>query len=177
VVRSSLAAQDITTFAGVRVTTPDRTAFDMARRLPLIEAVVAIDAMLGRQLVTPGRLRAFAETRPGWPGTAQLRSVLDLAEPSTESPMESGLRLVHVHGGLPRPVAQYEVGDRDGVFVARLDLAYPARKVGIEYEGDHMHPVSPPVPARAAATPPYYGRLWHACSLPVRRTFPAGTRT
>jgi very-short-patch-repair endonuclease len=51
--------------------------------------------------------------------------------------METRLRLVLVAGGLPRPVTQFEVRDRDGVFVARLDLAYPSRRLGIEYEGDH----------------------------------------
>jgi very-short-patch-repair endonuclease len=29
------------------------------------------------------------------------------------------------------------VRDASGLFVARLDLAYPKRKLGIEYEGDH----------------------------------------
>jgi len=34
-------------------------------------------------------------------------------------------------------VTQYEVRDASGLFVARLDLAYPKRKLGIEYEGGH----------------------------------------
>jgi very-short-patch-repair endonuclease len=51
--------------------------------------------------------------------------------------METRLRLILVAGGLPRPVTQYEVRDRNGLFVARLDLAYPKYRLGIEYEGDH----------------------------------------
>ena len=34
-------------------------------------------------------------------------------------------------------MAQYEVRDGGGFFVARLDLAYPERRLGVEYEGDH----------------------------------------
>ena len=38
---------------------------------------------------------------------------------------------------MPRPVCQFVVRDADGRFVARLDLAYPEKRVGIEDEGDH----------------------------------------
>ncbi|GIJ50275.1 hypothetical protein Val02_71610 [Virgisporangium aliadipatigenens] len=40
-------------------------------------------------------------------------------------------------GGLPRPLTQHEVRDRCGALVARLDLAYEAQRVGVEYEGAH----------------------------------------
>ena len=51
--------------------------------------------------------------------------------------MESRLRLVLIAGRLPWPVTQYKVTSPDGTFVARLDLAYPEHRLGIEYEGDH----------------------------------------
>jgi len=51
--------------------------------------------------------------------------------------MESRLRLVVVLDGLPEPVVQYEVHDRDGWLVARLDLAYPDHRLALEYDGDH----------------------------------------
>jgi hypothetical protein len=137
IVRSSLASGDVGGRAGMRVTTPGRTAFDVARRLPIIEAVVAVDAMLAAGLVTPAGLEAVAAARPGWPGLVQLRRVLELCDAGAESPQESRLRLVLVAGGLPRPVCQYEVFDRNGCLVARLDLAYPDLKLAIEYEGDH----------------------------------------
>ena len=60
-----------------------------------------------------------------------------LCDPGAESPQETRLRLLLLAGGLPRPVTQYEVRDANGLFVARLDLAYPGRRIGIEYEGDH----------------------------------------
>ena len=137
VVRSPLPAGDVDGWAGVPVTTPVRTAFDVARRLPIIEAVVTVDAMLAARLVTPAGLEATAAARPGWPGLRQLRRVVELCDAGAESPQESRLRLVLIAGGLPRPVCQHEVFDGNGCFVARLDLAYPDRKLAIEYEGDH----------------------------------------
>jgi len=40
-----------------------------------------------------------------------------------------------IDGGLPRPVAQHEIRRADDSFVARADLAYPERRVAIEYDG------------------------------------------
>jgi hypothetical protein len=137
VVRSPLPSDDVGARAGVPVTSPGRTAFDVARRLPLIEAIVVVDAMLAARLLTPADLAASALARPGWPGLPRLRRVLELCDAGAESPQETRLRLVLIAGGLPRPVCQYQVVDGRGRFVARVDLAYPERKLAIEYEGDH----------------------------------------
>jgi hypothetical protein len=153
VVRSPLPAVDVGRWAGTPVTTPGRTAFDAARRLPIIEAVVTVDAMLAAGLVTPADLDAVAADRPGWPGVVQLRRVLELCDARSESPQETRLRMVLIAGGLPRPVCQHEVFDGNGWFVARLDLAYPDRKLAIEYEGDH-HRGSGRIPARPASDEP-----------------------
>jgi hypothetical protein len=137
VVRSSLPPDDVTRFGGMPVTTPLRTAFDLGRRLPRIEAIVAVDTLLGRRVVKLPKLAEYAAGRVGWPGAPQLREVLELAEPLTESPMESRLRIVLIDAGLPRPVAQHDVRDAQGRFLARVDLAYPELRIAIEYEGDH----------------------------------------
>src|SRR5699024_3068884 len=71
----------------------------------------------------------------GWPGIDDLSTALDAAEPRSGSPMESRVRLIIVAGGLPRPVAQFEVFDEAGLFAGRVDLAYPEHRLGIEYEG------------------------------------------
>jgi hypothetical protein len=137
VVRSVLDARDVQQWAGVQATTPLRTAFDIARRLPLLEAVVGIDAMLAARLVDREAVTRFAAERERWPGVRQLRKVLFVCDGGAESPMESRLRLLLIAGRLPWPVTQYEVLAPDGSFVARLDLAYPEHRLGIEYEGDH----------------------------------------
>ncbi len=69
---------DAATFRGVPVTTAERTFTDLARTLPLVEAVVLGDAMVRRGFTTPEHwrvpqrnARAAARTprgrRPAWP--------------------------------------------------------------------------------------------------------------
>jgi very-short-patch-repair endonuclease len=41
-----------------------------------------------------------------------------------------------IEAGLPAAVPQYEV-QKNGVFVARVDLAWPAARVAVEYDGAH----------------------------------------
>jgi hypothetical protein len=137
VIRSPLPVDDVVGFGGVPVTTPVRTAFDLGRRPPRVDAVVAVDALLHSRLVRLAVLEAYAREHTRWPGGPLLREVCALAEPLTESPMETRLRLVIVDGGLPRPVAQHDIVGARGRVVARSDLAYPDAKVAIEYEGDH----------------------------------------
>jgi hypothetical protein len=68
-------------------------------------------------------------------GTVKFRRVVTLAEPASESPMESRLRMLLVLGGLPRPQAQTSLKDRHGLFLGRPDLYYPERRLGLEYDG------------------------------------------
>ncbi|MFI7306213.1 DUF559 domain-containing protein [Micromonospora aurantiaca] len=136
VVRSPLAARDRTLVGGLPVTTPLRTAFDLGRHGSRVEALVAVDALLHSRLVRLPGLRDFAAARAGWPGLSLLREVLALAEPLSESPMETRMRLLLLDAGLGPLTAQHEVR-AGGRFVARVDLAWPALRLAVEYDGDH----------------------------------------
>ncbi|MFI2709917.1 DUF559 domain-containing protein [Micromonospora sp. NPDC018662] len=136
VTRSPLPGPDRTRFAGLPVTTPLRTAFDLGRHGPRVEALVAVDALLRRRMVRLPALRDYAAERLGWPGAPLLREVLALAEPLSESPMETRLRLLLLDAGLGPLTAQHEVR-AGGRFVARVDLAWPALRIAVEYDGDH----------------------------------------
>ncbi|MCZ7435373.1 DUF559 domain-containing protein [Micromonospora sp. WMMC241] len=135
IVRSPLPGADRRWFAGLPVTTPLRTAFDLGRQGARAEALVAVDALLRRQVVKLPALRAYAADRPGWPGSRLLREVLALAEPLSESPMETRLRLLLLDAGLGPLTAQHEVRG-GGRFLARVDLAWPALRIAVEYDGD-----------------------------------------
>ncbi|MQA13805.1 MAG: DUF559 domain-containing protein [Pseudonocardiaceae bacterium] len=65
----------------------------------------------------------------------RVTGVIDLSDPRAESPMETRSRLVLVLRGLPRPELQFTVYDIDGVFVARVDMAYPRLRLAVEYDG------------------------------------------
>ncbi|MBO3662664.1 hypothetical protein [Microbacterium stercoris] len=68
-------------------------------------------------------------------GAERLRRALARARTGASSPRETELRLILVEAGLPEPKLDYDVVAPDGSFVACLDLAYPALRVGIEYDG------------------------------------------
>lgn len=135
--RVALPASDIVRRHGFPVTSPLRTAFDLAGRLPLFDAVVAVDMALHAGLVDLDHLREYVNEHADLPGVARARHVLQHAEPLSESPMESRLRMLLVLSGLPRPQAQVDLFTRGGAFVARADLYYPDAALAVEYDGDH----------------------------------------
>ncbi|HEX8347575.1 MAG TPA: DUF559 domain-containing protein [Actinoplanes sp.] len=135
--RTVLLLGDVTSFAGIPVTTPLRTAFDLGRRQGRAGALIAMDALTHQRVVGVDALRAYAARRTGWPGARQLRDVLSLVEPLTESPMETQLRLLLRDAGAPALTAQHEVFDGRGRLIGRVDLAYPQWRIAMEYEGDH----------------------------------------
>ena len=134
--RATLGAGDVIDVRGMRVTSIERTVADIAARLSLTEAVVVTDAALHAGLTRLEDLTAWARAHPGRRGIRRMRRVLEMADASSESPMESRLRMVLVMGGLPRPASQVEIHDGDGRFVARIDLFYASQRLGIEYDGD-----------------------------------------
>jgi Protein of unknown function (DUF559) len=134
--RAQLSADDITSLFGIPVTTSVRTAFDLARFLPRVDAVVALDAMLRQAKLSPAALLSYLTDHAWWPGVASARSAFSLADGLAESPMETRMRLVIVESDLPMPVAQFRIfsGKR---FVARVDFAYEQYKLALEYDGDY----------------------------------------
>jgi hypothetical protein len=119
---------------GCVVTAPLRTAWDLARRLPLEEAVVAVDCLARSGGFAPSALLDRADAERGRPGVKRLPDIVELADPMAESPMESRLRVLLVRSGLPVPAVQYELRC-SGLVVARFDLAYPLARLAIEYDG------------------------------------------
>ena len=99
--RERLARGEITPCGGVRVTTPLRTAWDLARRGDLVERVVAVDALARVGGFNPDLLLNFLAHYPGVRGSASVPEVLTLADRRAGSPMETRLRLLLIRSGLP----------------------------------------------------------------------------
>lgn len=133
--RGRVDGADLHVVEGIRMTSPARTAWDLARRLPLEDAVVAVDALARVGGFAPGDLLARRGAQPGARGVRGLDEVVALVDPKAESPPETRLRLLLRRAGLPAPEVQYRVEDEHGFVVARVDLAYPAAKLAIEYDG------------------------------------------
>ncbi|MGC5032426.1 endonuclease domain-containing protein [Micromonospora sp. DT229] len=125
---------DIVDRAGTPVTSPERTCWDVASWLDLVEAVVVIDALLATGLTEVSTLRGYALARVGRRGWRAMLRAVDLADAGAESPQESRTRVRLVLAGLPRPRTQWVVSAH-GRFLARVDLAWPEYRVAVEYDG------------------------------------------
>jgi Protein of unknown function (DUF559) len=137
IVRARSGAARVMTSGSLAVTDPVETVFGLSNRRLRADAVIAVESFLDRNLTTQDSLDAVNARHAGTRAGQRFGEVLSLAEPRSESPMETRTRLVMIDGGLPPPTVQFEVFDAKGRFVARLDLAYEEWKIGIEYEGDH----------------------------------------
>jgi very-short-patch-repair endonuclease len=133
--RAGLPESDVIARHGLRTTSAMRTICDLGSRPDLVEAVVAVDIALHAGLVKLPELVNHVATHAGAKGIKRLRRAVRLAEPRSESPMETRLRIELIRGRLPRPSVQTELCDSKGTFVARVDLYYPDRRLAIEYDG------------------------------------------
>jgi hypothetical protein len=133
--RATLAPIEVRRLKGLPVTSALRTAADLGGRRVLLDAVIALDMALHKRIVNITELRSFCEANRGAKRIAKLRRAIELAEPATESPMETRLRLLLVMAGLPRPQAQFPLHDPQGRLLGRPDLYYPEHKLGLEYDG------------------------------------------
>jgi very-short-patch-repair endonuclease len=135
--RSDVSANEVVTRRGHPTTSAVRTLADLGRRLPLVEAVAALDMALHRRLLKSDDLCSWVSAHPRYPGIGRLRRAIELAEPATESVMETRLRLILVMARLPRPLAQVSLRDEAGHFLGRPDFYYPLHRLAIEYDGAH----------------------------------------
>jgi very-short-patch-repair endonuclease len=133
-----LAADEWTKRDGLTVTTPVRTCWDLARWLDAEEAVVFVDALARRGVVTRETLSSYASHAALIRGHGRFLKVIELMDAGAESPQESRLRVRLVLAGLPAPASQVVIR-RDNMFVARADLAWSAEKVAVEYDGVRWH--------------------------------------
>jgi hypothetical protein len=128
---------EIQQVAGMPVTTPARTALDIACRYPVAKAVAAIDALARATHLKMGDVELLGERYRGRRGIRKARSSLNLVDPGAESPRETWLRLVLIRAGFPTPKTQIPVYDEYGQLVAVLDMGWEQIKLAVEYDGDH----------------------------------------
>lgn len=134
--RDTLREDEVTAVDGMAVTTPRRTAFDLARwATSLNEAVAAVDRLANHCAFGPAEILQLDWVHPALRGCARLPEVVDLADYRSGSRPETLLRLLLHDSGLPPPEVQWVVQDVVAKEAVWIDLAYPRQQVGIEYEG------------------------------------------
>ncbi|WP_046321000.1 hypothetical protein [Mycobacterium sp. UM_Kg1] len=132
-----LADDEVTAVGGIPVTTPLRTAFDIASRYRLDAAVATIDALARSTRLKVADIELFAQRYPGHRGIRNARAAIGLVDPGAESPRETWLRLLLIRAGFPRPTTQIPVYGKYRTLVAVVDMGWEEIKVGVDYEGDH----------------------------------------
>jgi hypothetical protein len=136
--RRSLAAGEVVLVAGLPVTSPARTWYDLAAELSVADLVAAGDSAVRVGLLTPAELARGLASRRGLRGTARARRSIPLLDAASRSRPESHLRVALALAGLPRPAVNAAVHDAAGQWLAEPDLSYAAARLAIEYQGsDH----------------------------------------
>lgn len=133
--RDVLLDGEATAVAGLAVTTPERTAFDIGRREPYRVAVARLDALARATGLKPDDVISVADRHAGARGLRHLEAVLELVDAGAQSPRETYLRLLLIQAGLPRPQTQIQVATDDETYF--LDMGWEDCMVAVEYDGEH----------------------------------------
>jgi very-short-patch-repair endonuclease len=129
---------------GMPVSGPAAAWYEAAAILAVPHLVAAGDALLtgrrrngvrGPGLVTLAELVAASMTRVRAGGAARARRALELVRAGIDSPRETGLRLLLGRHRLPEPAVDQAIAVA-GAVVLHADLAYPAARIALEYDGD-----------------------------------------
>ncbi len=121
---------------GLRVSTPERIWCELAPFLTVPDLVAAGDYLIHWRLphTTERGLREAAARCGGRRGGPSLRAAAQLLNDRSESPQESRLRVIVVCAGIQGLAVNLPVTTIDG-YRYRGDLAFPLRKMIIEYQG------------------------------------------
>ena len=129
---------DVIEVGGVRVTTPVRTAVDLACKLSARDGLAALEAFMREFGITHMDLRRLLVRYFRRRGVRQARPLVWMADPRSESSGESWTRYEILTHGLPAPEPQHWI-EVDGIPTFRLDLAYPRHRIAVEYDGQEFH--------------------------------------
>ncbi|SEP17580.1 hypothetical protein [Trujillonella endophytica] len=131
-----LADDDVVTVGGVAVTSPVRTALDLARALPFEAAVATLDAMLFHRKLGGEALVAGAQELGRLPGARSAARAVRFADGRSESVGESRSRVLLHRLGLAPSALQLEIEvPGAAVPIGRADFAWEDVRVVGEFDG------------------------------------------
>jgi len=129
----ALTRGEITTVAGVVVTTPARTAVDLAFAGPPLRATIAVSHVRRHCGVSLAALSALAAARGAVPGARRAMAALRASTGLADSPLET-LVLSRLRDlGFAEPVQQFPVSTIEGEF--RVDFAWDDGRLVLEADG------------------------------------------
>ena len=140
---TDLHRRHVTHIAGLPITNPVRTMFDLASVTEIDELrSIAQKALAARRVTYESLVEILEELgRRGRPGTTHFRKLIEEVSPGhavPESVMEEKMLALISEGGLPRPTLQMPLPWRSPT-QGRVDFAYEDARVIIECDGRRWH--------------------------------------
>ncbi|KRE25670.1 hypothetical protein ASG82_19270 [Mycobacterium sp. Soil538] len=135
--RNDTLLDDEIAHGGLPVTTPERTAFDLARQGSEVQAVARLDALARATHFKVDDVRRLAQRHPHVRHLRRVDRVLGWVDAGAESPQESRVRMMLVRAGYPQPATQIPVLAPDGYPGYYLDMGWEGLDVAVEYDGQH----------------------------------------
>lgn len=136
--RRDLRSDEVMTVGGIRVTTPTRTALDLACLRGVPAALAALDAFMRVFGISTEEFNSLLPRYHRRRGVVQLRRLVPLASSLAASTGESWTRALLIEAGFPPPVLQFEFTLPNG-HIGAIDMSYPDLKIAIEYFGEEFH--------------------------------------
>lgn len=138
-----LPDEDVTTVDGIPVTSPARTVLDLCSVCDHRRMRGLMLHLIDNDEATPSEFVGCMDrtARCGRPGSALYRRLvgeLDLDSVLPASYLEDRAFAIVVSAGYPEPERQYSIR-AGGVFLGRVDLAFPQWRVAIEVDGWDAH--------------------------------------
>ncbi|WP_123506020.1 hypothetical protein [Frondihabitans sp. PhB188] len=130
----SLGPAEVAERFGVLVTTPTRTALDIALTASFRQSVVVLDHCLRSGLVTKDGLRRDLERQPTARGSARAARAIDFADHRANRPGESLSRVVMLEARIEAPELQAPFDGPDSQH-ADVDFFWPGLGLVGEFDG------------------------------------------
>lgn len=126
---------DVVERNGVQVMSGTRLALEITTMASVEASLCVVNHLLHAGETTAMRLAARYDSMSNWPNSLTTDLVLRLADARIESLGETRVYYCCFREGLPTPQPQYKIRDSNGVIVARVDFAWPALGVFLEFDG------------------------------------------
>jgi Transcriptional regulator, AbiEi antitoxin len=142
--RAILRPDDRMVVAGVPCTDPARTLLDCAAVVTGGVLCDLVDSAFCEGISHPRVVRETIERAAsgrGRKGVVQLRRAIDAWSPGIRPGSPAEMRLIRqiTAWGFPAPERQIEIRASNGEFIARIDVGWRDRRLGLEYDADRTH--------------------------------------
>jgi hypothetical protein len=137
----ALPSAHVTTRDSLRLTSPARTAVDVARTNDFARGLTAVDSAL-RAGTSPEEILGVLEMCRSWPGARRASRAVTCGDCGAANPGESWSRAILIESGLAPDALRLEVRDAAGL-VGFADLAWLERRTLGEFDGRSKYGMGP----------------------------------